>query len=817
MRHAAWFHRDRILGLLAVLAVTFFLLFLAARAASKRESDPQINEVCIDNFSLLSADENGDFYYDYVELYNPGSTAVSLDGYWLSDDPDELQKYSLAGQSVPAGGYLILWVDEDVMTASASPFSLADEGDMVVLSKDDGTIADAVSVPEIRYNTVYARENDTGEFVNETATPGISNTGAQSITPVTLAEPAFSAESGFYDEAFSLVITAGEGEEIYYTLDGSEPTTGSIHYDGPIQVTDRSEEDNALSAREDMASDGSYTPEEKVDKATVIRAIAVNPETGEASDPVTRTYFVGYQNRTEYDGFPILSLTVDPDDLTDYETGIYVNGATMDAYIQMAGETEETGHISSYTDENGTVWNRYEQSNAFHRGKAWERETSAEFFDENHTLVDQETLGVRIAGESSRAHAQKSLNLYSRTEYGSSEMSEEVGALISSSEAFPFSYSYQMTEMSKLRLRSSGVEGALGYQDEFLQYLVSDRDIDTQAARPIVVFLNGEYWGLYELRTQYRTEYFTERYGAKEDDVWIIKSDNAEVGGDKALNSYETLFTYVSTYDMSDETSYEIVESWVDLQSLIDYYCFEVYMDNEDVSREHNIEMWRTAWDEGSAPCDGKWRFMAYDIDISLQDPSHNTFEEYKEKENNFYLPQYLYANENFRKQFCLTFMDLMNSNFSYENVHSALETWSDYCSEQIVKTRHRFSDEAFTEEDYQETIDAVDSFFQERPTYMIPYLKEELQLSGEAVTVTIQIESDGEASAEGGSVAVNTITEEEARWEGQYFTDYPISLTACPNEGWHFAGWKETGSSEASMEAAPEEGLVLTAVFEKD
>lgn len=180
----------------------------------------------------------------------------------------------------------------------------------------------------------------------------------------------FSAASGFYDYEFDLTIVAPT-DEIYYTLDGSEPDKDSIHYSRSIHISDASDNENVYSVRTDTTtgflteeiedSQNAYeeyvnehqeiislgrveapaykVPDYNVDKCSVIRAVYY--QNGKKSEVITGTYFVGFSDKTGYDGISVVSITLDPDDLFDYDDGIYVTGRKLDEFIENGGTQPE--------------------------------------------------------------------------------------------------------------------------------------------------------------------------------------------------------------------------------------------------------------------------------------------------------------------------------------------------------------------------------------------------------------------------------------------------------------------------------------------
>lgn len=706
--------------LFLLISATFLCVFTAVLCYCQEAAEHVvINEVCSNNFSVI-CDENGN-YSDYVELYNPAFVPVSMTGFSLSDNADELQKCSLESVIIPAKGYLLVWLDgsgENIVGHAS--FKISREGEKIYLSNRYGKITDCVDVPKLSYNTVFARVDDGLEmWDNQTPTAGITNKTAKGVLKKNLAEPGFSVESGFYDNAFELEITADKDEVIYYTLDGSEPDIDSMHYTGPISITDASVNENVYSARTDLMATMEYVPEFKVDKAVIVRAMAYDPDSNTVSKSVTKTYFVGFNKKEEYDGYSVLSLVMDPDDLFDTESGIYGNGAALEAYQAAAGL--ENGEVpDSYQDEDGNIYYKYMSTNAYYRGREWEREAEIAYFDEEHALKLNQSAGIRISGESTRNAAQKSFNIYARDIY------DKEGVL-------DYNFFGNM-EYSSIKLRNGGSDhqGSKIY-DAFLQALSEDRNVSIQASRPCVVFLNGEYWGIYNIRERYKEEYFFNHYGISENNVWMIDSGSVSIGSWEAWNAYNDVLQFIDENDMTNEDNYRKACGLIDMQSLIDWYCIQLYINNKDTGFDKNIAVWRSIRTENGEYGDGRWRFMLYDLDGALGDPMDNTFEdsEWWKKEFDLMdekLIKSLLKNENFRKQFLESFMETADIVFNYESVHERLMEWKERYQTQTVKSHQRFLSSEIGEKDYDIYIERIDDFFKKRRNYVIPYLEEELK-----------------------------------------------------------------------------------------
>lgn len=678
-----------------------------------------INEVCSNNFSVIR-DENG-AYPDYAELYNPAAVPVSLTGFSLSDNENELKKCSLDSVILPAHGRILVYLDgTDSEAIGHASFKISSEGESLYLSNKDGAIIDSVEIPRLAYNTVFARAED-GEdtWVRQTPTAREPNGGGTMLPDEELEKPEFALKSGFYREPFLLEIKAEEGVAVYYTLDGSEPTADSLRYEGPLLVSDASLNDNIYSARWDLTADMEYVPGFKVDKATIVRAIACTEDGRKISKSVTETYFVGFDRKEEYDGYPVLSLVTDPDNLFDADIGIYGNGNALNAYDEAAGLVN--GKVpDSYTDEEGNLHYRYMSTNAYNSGKEWEREASLIYFDENHERKLEQEAGIRISGESTRNASQKSFNLYARDLYDGQSV-------------FQYDF-FENRTYSSIKLRNGGTDHERSkIYDPFLQSLAEGRNVAIQASSPCVVFLNGEYWGIYNIRERYKGDYFYNHYGISENNIWMIDSGAASIGGWEAWNAYNDMICFISENDMTDPENYEKAARLIDMQSLIDYYCIHLYIDNNDMGFDKNTALWRSIREGDGALEDGRWRFMLYDLDGALDSPYDNTFTDSEWWKEDFDLMdegiiKSLLKNQDFKKQFMDTFEEIADTVFDYETVHEKLMQWKEQYETQVVKSHQRFIAVDIGTEQYDAFMDHIDNFFKERRKVIMAYLEIEMK-----------------------------------------------------------------------------------------
>ena len=287
-----------------------------------------------------------------------------------------------------------------------------------------------------------------------------------------------------------------------------------------------------------------------MDKATVVKAVSIlNNEV--RSETVSKVYFVGLQQSVSCKNLSVMNITINPDDLFDYYKGIYKIGNVYHIY-------RERYDLASLPDNY-----IYSDTNYAKEGKGWERVATIDYFIENHDFCFSQRIGIRIHGGWSTEFNQKSFNLYARDEYDGNNQ---------------FKYNFFGKKYNKIMLRAGGFRDiyATKIRDVLNQRLVKDRSVGTQNGIPCVVFINGEYWGLYNLQETIGDSYISEKFGVNSDNILIIKKNVPSVYVD--ANNYNDLLLFAQENDLSVEENYRYIEKKIDLQSYIDYMVFEIYM-----------------------------------------------------------------------------------------------------------------------------------------------------------------------------------------------------------------------------------------------
>lgn len=622
--------------------------------------------------------------------------------------------------------------------------------------------------------------------------------------------PVFSHQGGFYTQPFELYLSVQEpNTRIFYTLDGSVPVPGSegtFEYSGGILIRNRTDEPNDLSMIRNVSNDmfqGWIEPKGQLFKGTVIRAIAVNQQ-GITSDVVTRSYFVDPNGIQRYK-LPVISIVTDRDNLFDNQIGIYVNG-------------------------------NYEM-----RGKEWERPVHVEFFEADNTLAFSQNAGIRIHGGYTRKYAQKSFRLYAREEYDEKKWFEH--------EIFPGlkakGTGESIEKFKRLVLRMSGNDSQYTmFRDGLMQDLVSHFNVDTQAFRASVLFLNGEFWGIYNVRERYDDRYFQIHYDLDRDKVALLsiagttaESIEVDEGTEEDAQDYRNIINYIRQNNIKDSSTYEYVNTKLDLDSYIDYLITHIYFANTDWPA-NNQTLWKYKTDNReynpNAPKgqDGRWRWAIRDTDFGFGlayggQVNHDTLSYASTEGRGFGAPpawsvflfKTLLENDDFRNKFINRFADHINTAFVPERVNEMIDKKSGDIAHIIDEHNRRWN----KIEDWNKEVDILRDFANRRPSFVINHIVNRFRNNGVSQSASINLSTD----IEKGYIRINSIdinektpgVKDPANWNGVYFGGVPVTIKAIPNEGYQFERWEGVNEDikyNDTITINPQNNLSIKAVFKK-
>ncbi|MCC5937671.1 MAG: CotH kinase family protein [Lunatimonas sp.] len=759
-----------------------------------------INEIMSSNATTV-ADRDGD-YSDWIEIYNQHDTPVNLQGFRLSDNLSNPEKWIFPSISVPAKSLLIVWASgKDTQTGSEihTNFSISASGEPLILSNPQGEVIDQIEAIAIPTDISYGRKTDgSNEFAFfSAATPGSPNAGGAITQGVT---PPISATTppGFYTGEVTVDFTAADsGTKIHYTLDGSKPTPSSPQWQGSRTLSDRSSANNYFSmirTTNHGGERGYRSPDGKVNKGTVVRTLAV--KTGHEPVEQTFTYFVFPRGNNHY-SLPVLSLVTDEENLFSNETGLFVPGNTYDA-------SNPSPHYTG---------------NYFQRGDEWERPANITYFGKNGQIGFQEDVGIRIHGGVTRHFPLKALRIYLRSSYGNSSLN------------YPLFNERSYVDARRFILRGSGNDyGDTYFRDAYAQQLVRHLDVDYQAYEPSILFVNGEYWGIHNIRERQDKYYLQNLFGVDPDNVDLLTRRNTVQEGD--AKKYDFVLARLAQLNPNDASSLEEIDTYIDLDSHIDYMITQIYVANTDWPH-NNIDFWRerVTYAPGLPKGrDGRFRWILYDTDFGLghvNNADHNTVKWVTARTGqggqewpNFVFRKLLEHPE-YKERFLVRFLDQLNTALHPDRTTALLADLRDKIAPEMEEHIKRWRQPSSLSV-WRDNVAHMERFVKERQTAVRGHLREHFQINQETeLTLNVNDPLAGFIQLNQTPIHPTTpgVRAEAYPWKGVYFQGVPITLTAQPTKGFLFDYWQVDGQqlNEHSLVLTVEKDTHVQAFFSKD
>lgn len=506
-----------------------------------------------------------------------------------------------------------------------------------------------------------------------------------------------------------------------------------------------------------------------IDQNTIVRAIAF---TGTERSPIySQSYLFDVPEST----LPTLSIGIDPWRLFDSESGLFMLGSKANL---------ETLRMSG-----ANFWSRKELP------------AHLEYFTAEGNCVFNSALGFRLFGGISRLFPQKSLALVTRASYGEAKID------------YPIFGKKGPKKSEYLVLRNAGSDfGKAHIRDALITDQVRDWEFDVQAYQPAHVFINSEYWGIYNLREKINRHFLADHHDVDKDSLDLLEHQMTLKRGSR--RHYQRFIQYLEANDLSDHQHYAQVKEWIDVESFMDFQIAQIFFDNRDAGG--NIRFWR------SQEANSKWRWILYDMDWAMG--SHNA-DAYSFNSLDFHTrpdgPRWpnppwstfvlrkLLENEGFRQDFITRFSDHLNQDLTSASLLKSIDKKQAALAPEIDRHLERWN---LNQQRWERQFNRLRSFAENRPMHMRQHLKDFF-----ATDSLVQLDLDVTA---GGTVIVNRHLQlKTTKFSGLYFRDYPIHLSAQANLGYRFVRWEDAYgqvlSSKALLEALPLEGLNFKAVFE--
>lgn len=513
-----------------------------------------------------------------------------------------------------------------------------------------------------------------------------------------------------------------------------------------------------------------YTTAINISGTTMLRAKIIR--SNEISAAVLSSTYIFFERECD---LPVISLFTDPYNLWDVDYGIYAMGNNASNDFPYFG---------------ANFW------------EDWERPAHIELYEPDGTQSFSVDAGIKIFGGWSRGQPQKSVSVFARRKYGDPNISCTVFK------------EKAVSEFEALVFRNSGNDWMnTMFRDGMLTSLVRNFGIDVQAFRPAVMFLNGEYWGIHNIREKVNEHFVASNHNVDADSVELLENNGEPIVG--SGQHYSDMIDFVSNNNLATTSNYEYVKTLMDVDNFIKYELSQIYFNNQDWPG-NNIKFWR------STNNGGKWHWILFDTDFgfgiwNVQDYMYNTLDFALEPNGpSWPNPQWstlllrrLTANMTFRNSFINQFADHLNTTFQPDAVIAHINSITDIIDSEIYYHYPHYGE---TYRDWDNQVEGMKTYAQNRVPHVRNHIQDQFSLPG-TKSITVNTQPSGS-----GQVKVNTIYPESYPWDGVYFMDVPVELKAVPKEGYRFTGWTgDIESEDTVISADPATYSSFTAQFEKD
>ena len=597
---------------------------------------------CFDNTGIFisevrAANEIKSGKNDWIEFHNGSGETVDLTGWTISEGKNPANVYTFSGESIEAGGYLVLECTNasTKQGAGIAPFSISVSGETLMLKNGQGTLIDAFETgaltPEITSGRIESDPSIARVFFDS---PTRGDENDSQITIGVSPQPAFSDISLYHDATFSVRISCDDpNAEIYFTTDGDEPSLDSNRYTEPVSVSGN----------------------------TVLRAVSYI--SGKRLSEITSATYLFEERHT----VPVICIV---------------------------GNPERVREVMRVNDKDEKV----------------ERLAYISFYEPDGSLGVSFPAGIKPKGAGTVVYAQKSLSINLRSGYGQSSVT------------YPFWPGYDFNTFSALVVRNGGQDwGTARIRDSFTSALVEGMNVDNSATRPVVVYINGVYNGLYDLNEDQNGEFLETHYGVDGDTVEFIRRNSTPIKG--SSKDIKRVRSFAESENLSDDEVFAEFSQWIDVDYFTDYFIAQTYICNSDM---FNQKYWRTT------DYKVKWRPVFFDLDFSFKTAQRDMIAQYfnvngvpSADKSLTYFEIYIGLKENaaWRQKCVDRYVEVVEKYFNAPRATALFDQMVDAIRPEMPRQIARWGKPGSMSE-WEKSVSQMRSFIEQRPDYALENMR---------------------------------------------------------------------------------------------
>jgi hypothetical protein len=484
-----------------------------------------------------------------------------------------------------------------------------------------------------------------------------------------------------------------------------------------------------------------YTRPLQISNTTVVRMVAVRDT--ERTPVISHTYFINEPRSA----FPVVSISIAPNILFNPTTGLFVKGpGAVDTLLKQPG---------------ANFWSKDEFP------------MNTEIFETDGSCVFRSGAGFRLFGGMSRLFPQKSFVAVARDRYGINRIDHPVFGKDG------------LKKFKFLVFRNSGSDfGKTHFRDAFMTSLVEDWGLDVQDFRPSHVYINGQYWGIYNMREKINRYYLAAHHDVDKDSLDLLEHRFSRKRGSR--KDYLDMLKFMERNHLSDPSNYAWVAAEMDVENFMSYEIAQIYFDNQDAGG--NIRYWRA-----KSP-NSKWRWILYDTDwgFGLHEPQayvNNSLAFHTASNGpawpnpswSTFILRKLLENPEFERAFVNRFADYLNSDLSGFHVEQRIDSFQRLYEPEMPRHLQRWN---LSADRWRQEIEKLREFARKRPGFVRMHIMEQFDV-GRMRDLELNVQDGGEVRVNG------HLDLPPGVFKGVYFEKIPIKLEATPALGFRFAYWE--------------------------